>query len=184
MNPLVEITALLCGLLVVSWVWRPRQIPEMGVLLLLIAYALMGGWALWFGVYSSPDQEEPAGFEYWKPTVLYWTLAVILIIAPLMRWGYPAKAILGTYFALTSREWRLVNNFFAMLYTLLGSMNLFLAFNAGRDGWVGFKYSCMMNLIFIILFRLNFVWLPILKDVTLYLYGRARTVYQYFTGLK
>jgi intracellular septation protein A len=166
--------------LCIAWIWRPRQVPSPGALLLLIAFGALGAWALWIGLYA---HAEPAGFAVWKPTVLYWTVAAILILAPLLRWGYPVKIIIGAYFALSSREWRWLNFGFAAMYTVLGGANLVVAAEASYKDWVGFKYACMMNLLIIILFRLNFVLLPILADVCIHLYRRTTAAYRYLASL-
>lgn len=164
-----------------AWAWRPRVRPGPGAALLLAAFAALGAWALWVGLYA--HDVEPPGFGAWKPTILYWTLAAITIVAPLAGWGYPVKIILGAYFALSGREWRWINAGFAALYAMLGAVNLLVASEASYKDWVGFKYSCMMNLLIIILFRLNFVWLPILADVAIQLYRRATGAWRYLAGL-
>ncbi|MFI4891267.1 MAG: septation protein IspZ [Steroidobacterales bacterium] len=164
-----------------AWIWRPRQGLSPGALLLLIAYGALGAWALWFGLYAHAG--EPAGLAVWKPTVLYWTLAAVMIAAPLLGWGYPVKIIVGAYFALSSREWRWINRGFATVYIIIGGANLAVASEASYKDWVGFKYACMMNLLIIILFRLNFVWLPILADVSIHLYRRTTAAYRYLSSL-
>ncbi len=175
------ITAVWVLALVVAWLWRPRQGASLGAWMLLAAYAALGAWALWFGVYGKSG--EPPGFEIWKPTVIYWTLAAILIAAPLLGGGYPVKIILGTYFALSTREWRWLNRGFAALYTVLGGVNLWVSAEASYKDWVGFKYGCLMNMLIIVLLRLNFVWLPILADVAIYLYRRVTAAYRAVASL-
>jgi hypothetical protein len=41
----------------------------------------------------------------------------------------------------------------------------------------------MMNLLIIVLFRLNFVWLPILADVSIHLYRRTTGAWRYLASL-
>ena len=180
MSP-VTATALWVLPLLIAWLWRPRQAASPSAWILLIAFGTLGAWALWFGLYAHAG--EPAGFAFWKPTVLYWTVAAILIVAPLLGWGYPAKIILGTYFALSTREWRWINRGFAAVYSVMGGVNLLVASEASYKDWVGFKYSCMMNLLIMVLFRLNFVWLPILADVSIHLYRRTTAAYRYLSSL-
>ena len=76
--------------LLIAWLWRPRQAAGPSAWILLIAFGALGAWALWFGLYAHPG--EPAGFAFWKPTVLYWTLAAIMIMAPLLGWGTETRA--------------------------------------------------------------------------------------------
>ena len=180
MSP-VTATALWVLPLLIAWLWRPRQTASPSAWILLIAFGALGAWALWFGVYAHPG--EPAGFAVWKPTALYWTLAAIMIVTPLLGGGYPVKIILGAYFALSTREWRWINLGFATVYIILGGVNLLVASEASYKDWVGFKYACMMNLLIIVLFRLNFVWLIILADVAVQLYRRTTAAYRYLSSL-
>jgi intracellular septation protein len=168
-------TVLVAAALLVSWVWRPRQALEVGVRILLIAYVLLGAWALWFGLYAEPGQ-EPARFVFWKPTVMYWVLSVILVTAPALGWGYPVKAVIGTYFAFSDREWRWINLGFAGLCAILGGFNLFIAFTSSRGEWEGFKFGCLVNVLGLLLLRLTFLWLDTLVRIGTYLYTRAKAL--------
>jgi intracellular septation protein A len=170
----VIVSVVVFMVLLFAWLWRPGGI-ERGVWLLLACYALLGAWALWFGVYAEPG-EEPAGFAFWKPTVLYWTLTLVLIVAPLLGWGYPIKAILGTYFVLTPRVWGRVNWGFAAIFGVLGGINLLLVFKASGGSWEGFKYSCLVNMLFIIMLRLNFVWGEIVSRMVVFVYRKYKTL--------
>jgi intracellular septation protein len=175
MSP-VTATVLWAVALLIAWLWRPRQAANPSAWILLITFGALGAWTLWFGLYAQPG--EPAGFAFWKPTILYWTLAAIMIVVPWLNGGYPAKIILGTYFALSSREWRWVNRGLATLCIVFGGVNLAVAHRASPKDWEGFKYSCMIILLVIVVFRLNFVWLPILADVCIYSYRRASAAYR------
>lgn len=169
-------TILWVAALLIALLWRPRQAASPGGWFLLIAFGALGAWSLWFGLYAHAG--EPAGFAVWKPTILYWTLASVMIIVPALRGGYPAKLILGTYFALSSREWRWTNRVLAAVCLILGGLNLWVAHESSPKDWEGFKYACLMVVLVIVLFRLNFVWLPILADVCVYFYRRASALYR------
>lgn len=169
-------TCLIGALLLMAWLWRPQQVPEQGVLALLIAYAVLGVWALWFAWYA-PGQ-EPAAFLFWKPTVLYWMLAIITLAAPLLGWGYPFKVIFGTFFAFSNRAWRWSNLAAGLTFAVFGAVNLLVAINLSYGNWDGFKYSCKALLMFIILLRLNIVWFDIVSRVVIYMYGRAKAFFQ------
>ena len=179
MSP-VTATVLLAATLLIAWLWRPPQTASPSAWILLIAFGALGAWTLWFGLYA--HRAEPAGFAIWKPTILYWTLAATMIGVPWLGGGYPAKIILGTYFALSSREWRWVNRSLAAVCIILGGVNLWVAHRASPKDWEGFKYSCLVLLLVIVLFRLNFVWLPILADVCIYCYRRALAAYRYVSS--
>lgn len=170
------ITSLICAALLIAWLWRPRGRAPAGSRMLLAAYIFFGAWAFWFGLYAAPG-EEPAWFAYWKPTVIYWVLAAILIAAPRLGGDYPVKVVVGAYFVLSNKQWRWMNWGVAALCALLGAVNLIVAFTSSAGNWEGFKYSCMMNLLFIILLRLNFATLDIVSRVFIYLYGRVKALF-------
>jgi intracellular septation protein A len=160
-----------------AWLWRPRQAPSPSAWLLLLLFGALGVWALWFGFYDHAG--EPPAFVFWRPTVLYWSLAAIMIVVPLLGAGYPAKIVLGTYFAFSNREWRWINGGVAIVYVIMGGANALVAAQASYDDWVGYKFALMMNLLIIVLFRLNFVWLPILAEVAVHSYRHATAAYRY-----
>jgi intracellular septation protein A len=178
LSPLVA--AIVWGaLLLVAWRWRPPQAVSLSAWALLIAFGALGGCALWFDFFA---HAEPAGFDFWKPTVVYWTLAAIMLIVPLISGGYPAKIILGNYFALANREWRWINRVLAWFCVLLGVLNLVAASQASYKEWEGFKWSCMVFLLTVVVFRLMFVWLPILAEISIKLYRRATAAYRYLSS--
>lgn len=171
------VTVLVGATLLVCWRWRARQGLERGVRILLAMYGLFGVWALWFGWYAAPGR-EPAVFVLCKPTLLYWSLSAILLVAPPLGWGYPVKAIFGTYFVFSSREWRWINLGFALLCTVLGILNLVIAFAYTRDDWEGFKWSCMVNVLAVFLLRLTFVWVDTFVRSVVFLHGRVKAFFQ------
>jgi intracellular septation protein len=179
MSPL---TALILWALVfsIAWRWRPPQPASPSAWVLLIAFGALGACAFWFVYFVHP---EPQGFTLWKPTVVYWTLAAIMLIVPPLGGGYPAKIILGNYFVLANREWRWINRGFGLFCILLGCLNLAAASQASYKEWEGFKWSCMVFLLTVVLFRMMFVWLPILAEVSIHLYRRATAAYRYLSSL-
>lgn len=170
-----DVTCIVLLAIILAWLWRPRVPVSPAIPLLLFGYAVLGAWALWYGFYS-PADKEPAGFAFLKPTVVYWLLAIVMFISPPLGWGYPIKVIFGTYFAMSNKVWRWMNIGFASAYALLGAINLLVASQATEGNWDGFKYSCMMNLIFLVLLRLNFVWLEIASRVGIYVYKRIKAL--------
>jgi len=173
----VAITALLAAALALAWHLRPRMPMPGGVMLVLVSYALMGSWALWFGVLS-PATPEPAWIIFWKPTILYWSIALILLIAPILHWGYPAKAVIGTYFVFSNAEWRWINRGFAAFLLVLGGLNMYIAITGTVSEWEGFKWSSTVNLIAIFILRVTFHWIDTLVRAAVYLHGRAKAYFQ------
>jgi len=150
--------------------WRPRHPVAPGIWLLLACYGVLGAWALWFGQFA-PAGQEPGALRLWKPTVLYGVLAGVLILAPLRGWGYPVKAVVGTYFVFSNREWHWINLAFAAFCVALGVLNLIVAYGYTQDDWNGLRFSCMMNLLALLLLRLAFVWIDLLVRVAVHMHG-------------
>ena len=160
MTPLV----LLVIALALAWWWRPRGVGSPAAWIMLAAFMVLGGVAFWFVHEGNPPEAYPT-FTHWKPTVLYWTMGALFLWASFLNWDYPVKWVIGSSLPLASREWQWLNTMLALLYLLLGGVNLLLAYTAEEANWVGFKESCYVNIMMIFLVRINFVWLPILKNV-------------------
>ncbi len=173
----LALSALLAAALLLAWIWRPRTAAEPATRVLLLAYALLGAWALAFGLFAAPGQ-EPAAMVFLKPTVLYGVLAAVMIVAPLLGWGYPVKAIVGAYFVFSNREWHWINLGFAVACAILGGLNLFIIVVHTQDDWEGFKFSCMVNVLAIFLLRLTFVWVDTAVRLAIAIHGRLRALFR------
>lgn len=165
------ITGFIGLLLICAFLWRPRKLDRY-IWVMVAAYALMGVWALRFGLLGDTSAEPP-WLAIWKPTILYWTLAVILLISPFLGWGFPVKAILGSYFVLSHRSWNLINWIFTGVLALFGTINI-VVYRYNPGNWDGFKYSFMINLMFLILLRLNFGWGMAFSRFFIYAYRRYK----------
>ncbi len=143
---------------------------------LMFTFVLLGAVALWW-IYRPPAQAWFKALIYWRPTILYWALALSLVIPPWLRWGYPVKYILGPHLHLAEKEWLWLCRIFALAYIFLGIVNLTFAYNSSAGDWLDFKDACMMNLLFLILLRINFVWLGILKNIVMLGYNAYKQVY-------
>ncbi len=153
----------IAGVLALSWWWRPRPAGPAAALL-VGAFALLGGVALSAAESLFSPGAHPV-FVHWKPTLFYWTLAAVFGCAAFLNWGYPAKWVIGTQLPLSRRQWMWFNRVLAVVFVLLGTVNLVAAYEGAEADWQGFKEACYLNLVAITLVRINFVLLPILKDV-------------------
>jgi len=174
MSGAIGVTILLAAALALSWRWRPQHPPEGAARALLILYGLLGGWALWFGLFAQAGK-EPEIIVLFKPTILYWSLALLSVAAPALRWGYPAKAVIGTYFVFTNPEWRWINRGFAAFLVVLGGLNVYIALTATRGEWEGFKWSCMVNVIAVVLLRVTFLWIDTIVRTAVHLRALRKT---------
>ncbi len=75
----------------------------------------------------------------WKPTVLYWVLAAVLLFS---NWFFKKNYIqqmMGKMIAAPAAIWTKLNYVWVIFLVLLGFLNLYVAFNFDENTWVNFK---------------------------------------------
>jgi len=88
----------------------------------------------------------------WKPTIVYWSLALAFLVSQVV-----GKKMLIQYAAngleLENKVWRKLNFSWATFFIVMGTVNLFIAYNFNTQLWVKFKLfgTLAMTLIFIII---------------------------------
>ncbi len=85
-----------------------------------------------------------AQFLYWKPTALYWAMAIAFVISQFVG----AKPLVQRFFDLigelpvghiSDAQMRTLNLIWAGFFVLLGILNIVVAYNFSEDFWVKFK---------------------------------------------
>lgn len=85
-----------------------------------------------------------AQFLYWKPTALYWALALAFIISqyvgekPLVQRFFDLIGELPTGH-ITDGQIRVLNMIWGAFFVLVGFLNIFVAYNFSEKFWVNFK---------------------------------------------
>lgn len=122
--------ALVAVIIQISWLWvRYRQVEKMMWLNLFIIIVL-GGATLAF-------QDEI--FIKWKPTVLYWLIATILLMSNHIFRKNLIQALLEKQMTVPEIIWNKLNLSWVGFFLLMGCINLIVAFNFTIDTWVTFK---------------------------------------------
>jgi intracellular septation protein len=75
----------------------------------------------------------------WKPTLLYWLFASILVVTPLVSGTNLIKAILGKELSAPERVWSRLNASWVAFFGAMGALNLYVAYNFSEAFWVQFK---------------------------------------------
>ncbi|MGB6243126.1 MAG: septation protein A [Castellaniella sp.] len=99
-------------------------------------------------------------FIKWKPTVLYWLFAVILLGARLFTGRNLMRRLMGDKVALPDQAWNRLNDSWAGFFIASGALNLYVAFS-GRfteSQWVNFKVFGLMILLLLFVV-VQSVWL-------------------------
>ena len=88
-------------------------------------------------------------FIMWKPSVLYWCFALILLFSNLFLKKNLVQMALGKQVELKNKFWNVINWYTSVFFVLLGFINLYVAYNFSEDTWVNFKLFGITGLLFI-----------------------------------
>ena len=114
----------------IAWVWlRHRKVDKM----LWVSFGVI----VVFGGATLILQDET--FIKWKPTVLYWLFAGALAIAELGFKKNLIRAMMESQMALPEPVWGRLLASWIGFSTVMGAINLAVAFNFSTETWVNFK---------------------------------------------
>lgn len=99
-------------------------------------------------------------FIKWKPTVLYWLFACILLGGRYLFQRNLLKKVMGSQISLDEGVWDKLNISWASFFVLSGVLNLYVAFSGQftEAQWVNFKVFGLMALMIIFVIAQS-VWL-------------------------
>ena len=131
--------AMAASLLQIGWVYlRHRRVePMLWVSLAIIA--VFGGATLLL---------HDETFIKWKPTVLYWVLALTLLVSRVVFKKNMIETLLRPQLSLPDRVWGRLNWGWAAFFGGLGVANLYVAFRFSTNTWVNFKLFGTTGLMF------------------------------------
>lgn len=91
-------------------------------------------------------------FIKWKPTVLYWLFAVVLLGGSWLFNKNVMRSMMAKQISLPDPVWNKLNLSWAVFFIVMGATNLYVAFSFSTDIWVDFKLfgSTAMMLVFVI----------------------------------
>jgi intracellular septation protein len=96
----------------------------------LTLVVVLGGLTIWF-------QNEH--FIKWKPSGLYWTLALVLWCSQALFGKNMLKRLIGDQVDLPETVWRRLNLAWVIFFGLMGLLNLWVAYQFETSTWVNFK---------------------------------------------
>jgi intracellular septation protein len=121
----------------IGWVWFKRRKVEPMLWVSLGVITVFGGATLLL-------QNEV--FIKWKPTVLYWLFAAALAFAALVFKKNLIRAMMEKQMSLPEPLWGRVLLSWIAFFSVMGILNLYVAFNYSTDTWVNFKLFGGMGL--------------------------------------
>jgi intracellular septation protein len=105
--------------------------------MLWLSFALitiLGGATLFF--------HDPL-FIKWKPTILYWLIAATLLVSSMLLGRNLIRSAIEAQLQLPEPIWARLNLAWALFFTALGLLNLYVAFSFTDEIWVNFKlFGC------------------------------------------
>lgn len=87
-------------------------------------------------------------FIKWKPTVLYWTFATVLLFSQLLLKKNLIRTMMEKQISLPDPIWLRVSFAWIVFFVAMGCLNLYIAFNFPTVTWVNFKLFGGMGLMF------------------------------------
>lgn len=88
-------------------------------------------------------------FIKWKPTVLYWFFAVVLLGGQWLFKKNIMRSLMGAQLKLPDPVWNKVNLSWSIFFALAGALNLYVAFNFATSTWVNFKLFGLLGLMIV-----------------------------------
>ncbi len=88
-------------------------------------------------------------FILWKPTVLYWVIASVLISSQVFFKKNLIRSVMEKQMTMPDFLWMRLNIAWAVFFTALGFVNLYVAFHYPLDTWVNFKLFGITGLMFV-----------------------------------
>ncbi|HWX00580.1 septation protein A [Collimonas sp.] len=103
-------------------------------------------------------------FIKWKPTVLYWAFAVVLVVSQLLLKKNLIRTMMEKQLALPEPIWARVGFAWIAFFAFMGCLNLYIAFNYPTATWVNFKLFGGMGLMFAFVIGQSILLSKYIKD--------------------
>lgn len=129
--------AMATAVLQAGWLWlrhgrlEPMQLGVVGLIVVLGALTL---------IFNDP------AFFIWKPTLVNWAFAVVLLGSELFSRKGMLERMLSAQMTLPKPIWRRLSYSWIGFFTAMGALNLFVAHRYDLDTWVNFKLYGVLGL--------------------------------------
>ena len=132
--------AIIISLLQVISYWiKHRTVPSIQLISLILILLFGGGTLLLHNEL----------FIKWKPTVLYWLLACGALVTQYFGKKPLMQHLLETNIVLPAHLWFSLNRNWIIFFTLMGSINLWVAYTFDTNTWVNFKLFGLLGITFL-----------------------------------
>ena len=132
--------AIVATLLQIGWLYRKNGHVEPMQWVSLVVIVVFGGATLL-------TQDET--FIKWKPTILYWLMGGALLVGHVFFKRNFLRQLMGTQLSLPEPVWLNLMFSWAGFFTVMGVVNLYIAYNYDTDTWVSYKLFGGMGLMLV-----------------------------------
>ncbi len=131
-------------MLQVAYTWLVRKQVENMHLVTLVLVVALGGATIFL--------RDPA-FIQWKPTLVNWLFAVVFLGSQFIGSRSIVRRMLEANIELPDPVWTRLNLAWVAFFTIIGAVNLYVAYGYSEEIWVNFKLFGMLGLtlVFVIL---------------------------------
>lgn len=124
-------TAIVASFIQVAYLRCTKGFFEKLPLFTLITLILLGGPTLIF---------RNELFIKWKPTAIYWILALMFFLSQYIGQKKPLiQHLAEKNIRLQNDVWKIINYSWVLFFGFLGSLNIYIAYHFDTDTWVNFK---------------------------------------------
>jgi intracellular septation protein len=127
---LATVVVILATLGQITWlVGRGRKVDKM-LWVSLGLVVVLGGATIWF---------HSDTFIKWKPSVLYWVMALAFWASHTIFRKNLLQALMGEQLQLPASVWQRLNVAWVAFFVVMGLLNIYVAYTYPTDTWVNFK---------------------------------------------
>lgn len=88
-------------------------------------------------------------FIKWKVTIINWIMAVVFVVVKKVKNKTVLELLIDNKISLLDQIWNNLNYSWIMFFFMIGTANLYIAYNYSTDVWVYFKLvSAILSVIF------------------------------------
>ncbi|MEY8874891.1 MAG: septation protein A [Leptothrix sp. (in: b-proteobacteria)] len=108
---------------------------------------VLGGATIWF---------HNETFIKWKPSVLYWVMALAFLLSPIVAGKNLLRTMLGEQIELPAFAWQRLNIAWVLFFAGMGALNLWVAYTFSTSTWATFKAFGGMGLMLVFMLAQGF----------------------------
>jgi intracellular septation protein len=154
---LATAVAIVASMLQVGWLLVRRKTVDPMLWISVAVIIVFGGATIWL---------HDETFIKWKPSILYWLFASLLLGGRLLFQRNLLRSVLGKQLTVPEFVWERMLWMWIAFFVAIGGVNLIVAFNVPTETWVNFKLFGLMGITFAFTLGIGFWLARYMKEAT------------------